>query len=44
MLIGNYKGYMECHIDSDLLLIWWDKEEGVVTLVRLGSHSKLFNR
>ncbi len=41
-LVGNYKGYMECHIESDLLLIWWDKEKGVITLVRLGSHSELF--
>ena len=26
ILTGNYKGYMECHVESDTLLIWWDKE------------------
>lgn len=42
ILTGNYRGHMECHIESDTLLIWWDKEVGVITLVRLGSHSELF--
>ncbi len=41
-LTGNYKGHMECHIESDTLLIWWDKEKGIIKLVRLGSHSELF--
>ncbi|MDE6695807.1 MAG: type II toxin-antitoxin system YafQ family toxin [Muribaculaceae bacterium] len=41
-LTGNYRGHMECHIESDTLLIWWDKESGVIKLVRLGSHSELF--
>ena len=41
-LTGNYRGHMECHIESDTLLIWWDKEAGIIKLVRLGSHSELF--
>ena len=35
---------MECHIESDFLLIWMDEEEGIVELVRLGSHSELFKK
>lgn len=42
MLTSNYRGYMECHVESDTLLIWWDKEEQVIKLVRFGSHSELF--
>ena len=42
VLSGNYKGYMECHVESDTLLIWWDKDAGVVKLVRFGTHSELF--
>ncbi len=41
-LTGNYKGHMECHIENDTLLIWFDKEAGIITLVRFGSHSELF--
>lgn len=41
-LIGNYKNHMECHIESDFLLIWFDKNADEVKLVRLGSHSELF--
>ena len=42
VLTSNYRGYMECHVDSDTLLIWWDKEENIIKLVRSGSHSELF--
>ncbi len=42
MLIGEYSGYMECHIESDTLLIWLDETENVIKLIRLGSHSELF--
>ena len=43
-LIGNYKDYWECHINSDLLLIWfqYDEEKKEIHLTRLGSHSDLF--
>ena len=41
-LYGNYKGCLECHIESDLLLIWIDEMSDTIELVRLGSHSELF--
>lgn len=42
-LIGNYKGYWECHVLPDLLLIW-EQEDGLkeIILIRVGSHSDLF--
>ena len=43
-LKGEWKNYMECHIDDDYLLIWVDKEKSIVRLVRLGSHSELFGK
>lgn len=43
-LKGEWKNYMECHIGDDYLLIWYDKEENVIELVRLGSHSELFGK
>ena len=42
LLKGKYAGYMECHIESDFLLIWVDLESNIIKLVRLGSHSELF--
>lgn len=42
MLAGNYKGFMECHVENDLLLIWFDEMENLIKLIRLGSHSELF--
>ena len=41
-LEGDYNDCMECHIQSDYLLIWYDKEKDVIKLIRLGSHSELF--
>ncbi len=41
-LSGAYKGYMECHIENDLLLIWLDETIDMIKLVRFGSHSELF--
>ena len=42
-LTGNYKGFRECHISPDWLLIY-SREDilKIVTLVRTGSHSDLF--
>lgn len=42
-LIGNYKGYRECHILPDWLLIY-KIEEDILTLAltRTGIHSDLF--
>ena len=42
MLIGNYNGCMECHIQGDFLLIWIDEVNDVIELLRLGSHAELF--
>lgn len=43
LLMGNYKGTRECHIEPDFLLIY-EKFENilVLTLIRTGSHSDLF--
>lgn len=41
-LIGSWKGYRECHIKPDLLLIYWHEGEDLLRLARLGSHSELF--
>ena len=43
MLLGQYKGCMECHIQGDYLLIWFDEERDIIELVRLGTHSELFS-
>jgi mRNA interferase YafQ len=41
-LTGEYKDYMECHVENDLLLIWLDMTKNIIKLVRFGSHSELF--
>ena len=44
-LIGDYKGYRECHITSDWLLIYRITNNNSVELLELtrtGSHSELF--
>lgn len=41
-LTGDYAGYMECHIEGDFLLVWYDPDTDQIDLVRLGSHSELF--
>lgn len=41
-LIGDYKGFMECHVENDTLLIWLDESSDTIKLVRFGSHSELF--
>ncbi|MBQ9641947.1 MAG: type II toxin-antitoxin system YafQ family toxin [Bacteroidaceae bacterium] len=42
MLHGKYEGCMECHIQGDYLLIWYDESSDSILLQRLGSHSELF--
>lgn len=44
ILLGDYKGCMECHIEGDFLLIWVDEQNDIIELVRLGSHSELFGK
>ena len=34
-LKGNWKNYMECPIENDTLLIWFDKNNNAIELVRL---------
>lgn len=42
-LKGDFLGFMECHIKPDLLLIYKiEKEELVLLLLDIGSHSYLF--
>ena len=41
-LKGNWKGHRECHIKPDLLLIYKKRDDGIIQLVRLGSHSELY--
>lgn len=40
-LAGNYKGYRECHIEPDWLLIYTVVDNRIF-FERLGSHSELF--
>lgn len=42
-LTGNWKGYRECHISPDWLLIYKVNEDTKkIELARMGSHSDLF--
>jgi mRNA interferase YafQ len=40
-LVGDWKGFRDCHLRPDLVLIY-SVSETELTLVRLGSHSDLF--
>ena len=43
-LAGKYSGMRECHIEPDFLLIYEiKKEEIILYLARVGSHSELFD-
>lgn len=42
-LSGNWKGFRECHIQPNWLLIYKTRNNNLIlTLVRTGSHSDLF--
>ncbi len=44
-LIGDWKGFRECHIEPDWLLVYRiEKNVLVLTLSRTGTHSDLFNK
>lgn len=44
-LTGNYKGFRECHIKPDWLLIYLIENDILtLTLVDTGSHADLFNK
>jgi len=40
-LSGEWKDHRDCHIKPDLVLIYRKPDDGVLQLVRLGSHSEL---
>lgn len=41
-LTGNYRGFRECHIEPDWLLVYRVEEELELFLFRTGTHSDLF--
>lgn len=42
-LHGEFKGCFECHVQPDILLVYKkEKQELIVLLLRIGSHSELF--
>ena len=42
-LSGKYRGYWECHIQPDWLLIWdIDEDEKLISLLYTGTHSDLY--
>ena len=41
VLVGQYKGTRECHLEPDWLLIY-ESTESELVLIRTGSHSDLF--
>ena len=44
VLTGNYRGFRECHISPDWLLIYSiDKSKLVLIVSRTGTHSDLFS-
>ncbi len=43
-LKGSYKGHREYHVEPDWLLVYkLNEPENVITFVRTGTHSDLFN-
>lgn len=42
-LKGNLKGLQECHIDSNLLLVY-KIENNILILIRLGTHKDVLNK
>jgi len=42
-LSGNFKGFWECHVKPDWLLVWRQNDDTkVIELTRTGTHSDLF--
>jgi mRNA interferase YafQ len=42
LLVGEWKGFWECHIAPDWLLIYDLNDKDVLALHRMGTHSDLF--
>ncbi|MSO92360.1 MAG: type II toxin-antitoxin system YafQ family toxin [Rhodospirillales bacterium] len=40
-LAGRWRGFMECHVEPDWLLVWMDDGDSLV-LARTGTHADLF--
>ena len=41
-LTGDWVGYRDCHIRPDLVLIYAKRDDDLLLLARLGSHSEVF--
>ena len=41
-LAGGWKGFRDCHVRPDLVLIYEKVGQDILSLARLGSHSELF--
>ena len=41
-LKGPWRGYRECHLRPDLLLIYGKADASTLQLIRMGSHAQLF--
>jgi mRNA interferase YafQ len=41
-LTGDWKGFRECHIGGDFLLIYDLRADGAIIFTRAGSHADLF--
>jgi mRNA interferase YafQ len=42
-LSGGWRGYRDCHLRADLVLIYGKPDADTLRLARLGSHSELFD-
>jgi len=42
-LAGEWRDHRDCHLKPDLLLIYRKPDADILQLVRLGSHSQLFD-
>jgi mRNA interferase YafQ len=43
-LVGQWKGYRDCHIEPDLVMIYFiDVGNEILEITRIGSHSELFS-
>lgn len=42
-LSGEWRGFRDCHVRPDLVLIYEKQKDDILTLARLGSHSELFD-
>ena len=41
-LTGDWKGFRDCHIGGDFLLIYHLREDGAIIFTRAGTHADLF--